>query len=102
MSWHRWVRRRLERLFRDGRVTMEQARDREENEKAERAIWLEQQRQVQHAWRKWTRWRSTAPAEAEEYRREREDGQITWLLELAAQRTPLGRTVAKKMQSKRS
>jgi hypothetical protein len=96
MSRPRWERRRLDRLFREGRVTMEQARDRDEKEKAERATWLEQQRQVQHGWAKWMRWRSTARADAEEYRREHEDGRIDWFLELAAQRTRLGGRAARR------
>jgi hypothetical protein len=46
---------------------------------------------VAHGWAKWMRWRAWSPADAEEYRREHEDGRNDWLLELAARRTPLGK-----------
>jgi hypothetical protein len=91
MSWARWARRRLEEAFRTGHVTMAQAEARQEMAKAERAAWLKQWRKVQRGWARWMRWWFKAPADAEEYRDQHEDGRIDWLLDLAAQRTPLGR-----------
>jgi hypothetical protein len=99
LSCPRWERRRLDRVFRDGRITTEQAREREANEQAERVAFLNRWRMASHGWAKWCRWRRRVPVEADKYRREHEDGQIDWLLELAARRTPLGRTIAKKKQS---
>jgi hypothetical protein len=69
---------------------------RAEMEKAERAAWLKKWRKVQRGWARWVRWWRQAPAEAEEYKRQREDGNVEWLLELAERRTPLGKQSAKR------
>jgi hypothetical protein len=90
MSWPRWEARRLEQVFRNGRVTMAEADAQQEKGNAESAAWRDRWRRVQHGWAKWWSWHLRAPADADEYRREHEDGQIGWLLELGAPRTPSG------------
>jgi hypothetical protein len=78
-----------------GRITTAEARAQEAEKKAERAAWLEKWRKVQRGWAKWMNWRQNAPAEAEQYRRQHEDGRIDWLLEVAARRMPLGKRTMK-------
>jgi hypothetical protein len=90
MTLPQWERRRLDHVFRAGYAMMSETPE-GEKVKEERVAWRDRWRQVQHGWAKWSRWLRRAPADAEEYRREHEDGRIDWLLELAAQRTPLGR-----------
>jgi hypothetical protein len=96
MSWPTWERRRLERVFRTGRITMAEARAREEKERAESSAWLEHWRKVARGWAKWMRWYAVSPGDAEKFRREHEDGQVNWLLELAARRVPMRRSASKK------
>ena len=46
MPWPTWERRRLEQVFRTGRITMAEAHAREEKERAESSAWLEHWRKV--------------------------------------------------------
>ena len=85
MSYPRWERRRLDQIFRAGRITPAEARAHEEEKKAERVAWLEEWRTIQDRWAKWLYWRRQFPQEADDYRRQRQDadgGDRAWLLEL--------------------
>jgi hypothetical protein len=99
MSWPTWERRRLEQVFRAGRITMAEAHAREEKKTAQSSAWLEHWRKVQHGWVKWLKWYAVSPKDAEEFRREHEDGQVTWLLELAARRISMRRRASKKAKT---
>jgi hypothetical protein len=96
MSWPKWERRRLEQVVRTGRITMAEARAREEKERAENSTWREHWRKVARGWAKWMRWYAVSPRDAEKFRREHEDGQVYWLLELAARRIPMRCSASKK------
>jgi hypothetical protein len=56
MSLPAWERRRLEKVFRAGRITMTEAHARDEKKTAESSAWLKHWRQVQRGWAKWLRW----------------------------------------------
>jgi hypothetical protein len=99
MPWPTWERRRLEQVFRTGRITMAEAHAREEKERAESSAWLEHWRKVARGWGKWMRWYAVSPRDAEKFRREHEDGQVTWLLELAARRIPMSCRALKKAKT---
>jgi hypothetical protein len=91
LPWSVWQRRRLDRIFAAGRLTALQARRREEDEKAERAAWMERQRVVQHGWAKWMRWRRQSPQMADDYRRQHQDvngGDEAWLIQFESARGP--------------
>ena len=96
MSWPKWERRWLEQVFRTGRSTTVEARAREEKERAESSAWQEQWRKVARGWAKWMRWYGVSPRAADKFRREHEDGQVNWLIELAARRMPMRRRASNK------
>ena len=100
LSWDAWRRRRLQQIFASCRMTAEQASKRAHELESERKAFLELWRRVAHGWLKWVRWRAAAPADAERFRMEHEDGRVDWLLESAARRTPLGGRAARKNESK--
>jgi hypothetical protein len=99
MSWPTWERRRLEQVFRTGRITMAEAHAREGKKRAESSAWLEHWRKVQRGWAKWVRWYAVSPQDPEKFRREHEDGQVSWLFELAARRIPMRRSASKKVKT---
>ena len=84
LTWEEWHRRQLSQIFASGRMTAEEVAAQAARSKRERLSFIEKWRRVSHGWAKWCKWRAWAPADAEEYRREYEDGQLEWLLELAA------------------
>jgi hypothetical protein len=99
-GWDAWRRQRDDRIFARareasrGKSFYERLRETEEEEKRERLRrkeWLDRQRRIAHGWAKWAGWRAVAPADAERFRMEHEDGRIDWLVDLAARRAPLGR-----------
>jgi hypothetical protein len=91
MSWPQWERRRVDQIFRAGRITMAEARAQEEEKKTERTAWQEKWRRAQHGWAKWIRWRRESPQEADDYRRQHQDADGVdqdWLVEFAPARLP--------------
>jgi hypothetical protein len=80
-----------EQVFASGRRTPEEIAERAAQDKRERINFIAEGRRVSHGWMKWLKWHAWSPADAEEYRREHEDGANGWLLALAARRTPLGK-----------
>jgi hypothetical protein len=108
-GWDDWRHLRDGRIFarawdtRDRESFYERMHEAEEEKKRERQRrkeWLDRQRRIAHGWAKWLSWRGEAPLDAENFRREQEDAEASWLLALAARRAPLVRKAVKRNESK--
>jgi hypothetical protein len=109
-DWDTWQRQRDDRMFAEDREArgrkslyeqMQEVAQKEKYERQRRKDWLDRQHKIQRGWAKWMRWRLNAPAEAEQYRREHEDGQVCWLLDLATRSSPLSNTQQKDQRHRR-
>jgi hypothetical protein len=98
-DWKGWRRERNDRMFAGAREVARvtnahktvhelerEAEDRVRLERARRTEWLDHQRQIGRGWAKYLYWLEFSPEEAQAYRREHEDEQAEWLIEMAVSR----------------
>ena len=98
-DWDTWRRERDDRIFARAREAAreisahksiyereQEAKEEVKREHERRKDWLDRQRQIGRGWAKYVYWLECAPEEAQAYRREHEDEQGEWLIEMAVNR----------------